>query len=230
MKKYLFIFCVALLGGCAEFQNLSKAATAIAEYAGTSDVTVGTSNFASTNKGSKESFKIVMKNVPQIDKNSYNPELLASYSAKILYDNLSDEERAEREVIDVQIVSQSRTVEYRYKQEDLKAVEKYAEVSKAFFSNLKTKQYDKMYDDFVDTTAFPKQAFVTDFVGALVAKNESVFADIVALEFTGFHVGEFKGKSLFEVVIFGKLKNGQHLTMLARFLKGSDKVVGLKID
>lgn len=228
--RTFFAISILSLTSCSNYENLSKSANLIAEYSGTADVIVGTSNYADTNKGVVDAYEITIKNVAEIDNQKYNPELLASYSAKILFENLLDDEKKERDIVNVKIVSTNKNFEYKYSLNDIKLIDKYLKTSSEFFTKLKSKEYTKMYDNYLDKNTISDSIFKKDFIEKTVLKNEDVFSKISTIELNGFSINKFDNKEIVEIISNTKLPNG-HLNFSARFFKNGDgKIVGFNVN
>jgi len=228
--KTFFAISLLSLTSCSNYENLSKSADLIAEYSGTADVTVGTSNYVDTNKGSVDAYEITIKNVAEIDNQKYNPELLASYSAKVLFENLLDDEKKERDIVNVKIVSTNKIFEYKYSLEDIKLIDKYLKTSSDFFLKLKSKDYVKMYEDYIDRSIISDTIFKKDFIEKTVLKNEDVFSKISTIELNGFSINKIENKEIVEIISNSKLPDG-HLNFSARFFKNGDgKIVGFDVN
>jgi hypothetical protein len=228
--RIITLFFLITLNSCSNYENLSKSANLIAEYCGTSDVSVGTSKYMDTDNRNVEAFEIKIKNINEIDNNVYNPELLASYSAKILSENLTENDKKDKDLVNVIIESENKKYQYKYSLNEVKLIENYFEISKEFFLKLKSKEYDKMYDDFVDKKIIAKELFKNEFIDKVVAKNEKVFDKINSIELNGFNISKIKNNDVVEILSSSKLSEGT-LSFSARFFKnGKGKIVGFEVN
>jgi hypothetical protein len=226
-SKTIFVTTLFILLGCG-LENSLKHATAITDYFGKSEVKVGTSFYKSTNGKDIDAYTIDMKNVQLIDDGQLTPEIAASKSALILYDNLNSEERKEKNSIDVTIESAEQKTEFKYPMKDIKRLTPFIEKSKKFISMLKEGNYEGMYS-YLDHKTISKELFYKDFVDKLAQKNESIITKINAINVLGFKIE----KKLERVEIYCNTKVDT-LNILHQFVfedrRNNPKMVGFWIN
>lgn len=216
-----------ILYGCG-LEDSFKHAKAITDYFGKSEVRVGTSFYKSINGKDIDAYTIDMKNVQLIEDGQLTPELAASKSALILYDNLNSEEQKEKNSIDVTIESAQQKIEYKYNMKDIKRLNPFVEKSKKFIVMLKEGNYEGMYL-YLDDKTIPKEIFYKNFVDKLARKNESIISKINDINILGFKIE----KKLERVEIYCNTKVDT-LNILHQFVfedkRNNPKMIGFWIN
>lgn len=229
MKTLFFsIFIILTLTGCNNFENLSKAGNEIAKYCGTNDVTMSISNFTSTDKGSIESYEINIKNVLDINNGNYPPEYLASIAAKTLYDNLSKEEREERDNVVVKIESPNKTFEYNYSIKDLSKVDHYFKITNKFIQKITSGDLNNLSND-LNKEAINLEEFNKNFINGTIKKNKQIFEKIEKTELHAINISFENKTKVIELITFSIFED-THVKLSTRFIETSpNKISGISI-
>ena len=138
-------------------------------------------------------------------------------------------ERKEKDIVNVKIESKNKNYEYKYSLNEIKVIGKHLTTSNDFFLKFKSKEYDKMYDDFIDKNIITKEAF-NGFINETVLKNEKIFGEINAIELNGFNISTVNNMDIIEIISSSKLPKGT-LRFSTRFLKnGNGKIAGFYVN
>ncbi len=228
MKKILYLVLL-IISSCSNIENLSNSANLIAEYCGTSNVSVGTSIYNDTKSSEVKTFNINIKNVEQINNGEYPAKYIASYSAKILNDNLDKNEFKDINLIDVNIETPNETFEYQYSLNDIDKIDSYFNTSKEFILRLKDSEYNKMYQ-LIDSNEINYYDYEANIVNGFLKKKNSIFNKIELIKLQGFSVRKSDEQEVIELVTLATVPNN-YLTIYTRFTKQSnEKIAGFEIN
>ena len=228
MKKILYLLFLIIIS-CANVENLSNSANLIAEYCGSSNVSVGTSIYNDTESNEVKTLNIKIKNVEQINNGEYPAKYIASYSAKILNDNLDKNEFKDFDLIDVSIETPNETFEYQYSLNDINKIDSYFNTSKEFILSLKNSDYNRMYK-LIDPNEINFEDFKANIVDDFLKKNDSLFNKIELIKLQGFSIIKNDEEEVIELVTLATIPN-DYLTIYTRFtIQSNQKIAGFEIN
>lgn len=230
MKKiFISIFIILTLTSCNNVENLSKAGNEIAKYCGTKDVTISFTNFTTTDKVSRESYNINIKNVSQINDGSYPPEYLASIAAKTLFDNINEEEREERDNIVVKIEETNKNFEYNYSIKDFAKVDQYFKITKEFIQKVKSGNLSDL-SKYLNEDTFDLKDFKENMINGVIKKNQAEFNKIEKVDLHSINITSEKNLKITELITFAVFGD-THFKFSTRFIeKSPNKISGISIN
>lgn len=200
LKLAVIVAMTFLLNGCGEeTENLSKAASQIAAYCGSKDVLVSTSSVSHIGDETANNFNITISDAKQIEEKKYPVILVASHSAKLLYDSLSEEQRTENDAIIVKIVKSNGAEEIAYPISEIKKINGFIKVARESILKIKSKDYQGLYGTYIDKNVVTKEVFTTELVDKVFKPNEKVFSNIKDIEISGFNFRKEKNFDLVEI-------------------------------
>jgi ribosomal protein L20A (L18A) len=199
------IFIPSLIGilvlftGCG-VADYSNSANEIAQYCGTEEVTVGSSFYSDTGGKDVNSYQITIKNIKAVNEEEYPPALIASYVAKLFYDNLNGNDIKEDYLVNVRIELEKTAQEFTYSFKDLKRVDNFLSISQEYATMIKTREYDKFHAVYIDHKYINKQDYNDGLVQTVFIPNEHIFAQSGEINLSGFNFGEHEGIKTVEMV------------------------------
>lgn len=229
MKKIVITLSFLLLVSCSsEIRNLTKARNAIVEYCGSEDVNVSSSYAADTNNGYTDFYEITIKNVSVINKENYPPEYLAAIAAKTLFDNLSEEERQDRDLIKVTIETPNKKLDYEYSIKALSKVDHYLTITKEFIFKLTKGDFENL-NSLVNTETINSKEIEKNMVKGFTLGKDTLFKKIEIIDLRSITFTTIKNQTGTELITFGNYGN-DHFEFSTRFLDNKPgKISGFSI-
>lgn len=204
MKTLLKFFALILLlcissCGTGDFQNLTKAVQEISKLYGTQNVTVSTTTMVSNTKN-MDAYTVQIADVKGIDEQKIHPLIVASHSAKIVYDNITPEQRTEHKTINVNITSKSQSQGYSFNIADIKRVDRFIRPGLAAVNKIKAKDYNGFYGYF-DPKYVSRQDLDEKLIKPIINKNEKIFAHLGKPKIAGFNFSEKDAIKVVEIFL-----------------------------
>ncbi len=200
MKSFLkfsqAIILLLSLTSCntADYNNLTEASKQIATYCGTQNVLVSNSTGFFTNDETN-AYTITVNNVNiPFD---YTIRRVASHCAQLLYNNLSNEQRKDKDVIRVTINLKGRSETSDFKMAKLKDAETYIKRGHVILEYIKKGDYKSLHDA-LDPKYFTEDGY-NNFQRLILEKNKNVFAKIDTIVDDGFSFDMINGKQFAQV-------------------------------
>jgi uncharacterized protein (UPF0305 family) len=231
LKLAVVVAIMFLLNGCGEeTENLSKAASQIAAYCGSKEVLVSTSSVSHIGDETANNFNITISDSKQIEEKKYPIVLVASHSAKLLYDNLSEEQRKKNDAIIVKVVKSNGSEEVAYPISELKKIDGFIKVARESILKIKSKDYQGLYSTYIDKETITLEVYTTELVDKVFKPNESIFTNIKDIEIAGFNFrkeNNFNLVEIYAITIVGKNRAQYRITFKN---KKSHKIAGLWVE
>jgi len=200
MKSFLkfsqaIILLLSLIScNTANYNNLTEASKEIATYCGTQNVLVSNSTGFFTNDETN-AYTITVNNVNiPFD---YTIRRVASHCAQLLYNNLSNEQRKDKDVIRVTINLKGRSETSDFKMAKLKDAETYIKRGHVILGYIKKGDYKSLHDS-LDPKYFTEDGY-DSFQRLILEKNKNVFAKIDTIVDDGFSFDIINGKPFVQV-------------------------------
>jgi len=198
LKALVFISALLIFNSCGkDFENLMNAANEISSYCGTKDVNVSETSMSHFNGKNISTYNITIKNVKQLEEGGYPTMLVASHCAKLLYEKLTDEQRNEKEAINVKIVKAAGAEEFTYEITQIKKIDAFAKIAREAILKIKGKNYAGIYDTNIDKSAITQDVFTANLVDKVLQPNEEIFGKITSIEIVGF---DFRKENNYDLV------------------------------
>jgi len=200
LKFAVFFITLFLLSSCGgNFEDLTQAANKIATYCGTNDVKVNSSVMSHLGDKTVSSYTIIIAGVKKVNEDNYPSLLVASKSAKILYDTLSEEQRRDKNAITVKIVKTNGAEEFAYPFAEIKKIDGLIKVSSEAILKIKNKDYEGLYNSFLDKTTIAKDVYYNNFIDKIIMPNQKIFGKIGEIEIAGFNFKKDSNLNLIEI-------------------------------
>ncbi|WP_445722838.1 hypothetical protein [Flavobacterium sp.] len=229
MKKIILMaFSALILTSCKDFKNLSKAGNLIAEYCGSTNITISTAYYTDTKNGSVDSYEIQIKDAVDINNGNYPPEYLASVSAKTLYDNLNQEEKDDRDLIVVIIETPDKKFEYKYSIEKLSKVDFYLTTTREFILKIARGDSENL-TNYLNNQTIDIQEFEKEIIKGKILRNDTLFKKINAIDLHCINFSLENELKMTELITFGEIGDG-HIKFSTRFIdEKPEKISGITI-
>jgi hypothetical protein len=209
-------------------ENLSMAGNEVAKYCGSNDITMSISTFNSTDKGSVNSYEIKIKNVSDVNNGNYPPEYLASMSAKILFENLNEVEKKERDNIVVKIEAINKTFEYNYSIRDFNNIDQYFKITNEFIQKIKSGKIDDL-NSYLNENEINLEDFNKNFINGTIAENIELFEKIEKINLHSINISTENNIKIIELITFSVFGDS-HIKLSTRFIENSpNKISGITI-
>lgn len=198
LKFVVFVAALIIFNSCGQdFENLSNAANEIANYCNTNEVNVSTASISHFNGKNISTYNITIKNVKQLEESNYPTMLIASHCAKLLYEKLTDEQRNDKEAINVKIVKANGAEEFTYSIPQIKKIDGFIKVAHEAILKIKNKDYNGLYNINIDESIIKQEVFKANLIDKVLLPNEEIFNKITNIDVAGF---DFKKENNFDLV------------------------------
>ena len=127
--------------------------------------------------------------------------LVASHCAKLLYEKLTDEQRNDKEAINVKIVKTNGAEEFTYEMSQIKKIDGFIKVAHEAILKIKNKDYNGIYNINVDKSTITPEIFKANLIDKVLQPNEEIFSKIKDIDVAGFDFKKENNLDLVEVYI-----------------------------
>jgi hypothetical protein len=186
MRKAFFILISMFILASCNSVNLQNGANAIASTFKSQSIEVGKSFATDTDQGEVNALTIDLEGVEDIDNDNYPANKVASVSAKLLFDNISQDDIGKFDQVIVTIKNQVDTSEFIYTIEELARVDDFIAVANSYLSVVIDRKYHELVL-YIDTTIISP----TDHLDLIdyYRENDSIIGVQEVIRFTGFNFG-----------------------------------------
>lgn len=231
MKKIILFFTILMFLSCEKENPYKTIAQKIVNYSHAKSVEIKPITKKVLGVNQPDVFVITIKDVWEIDKNNYNPELLASFAAKVLFDDLkrlapNDHYKS----IQTIIYSKKKKLTYSFAFENLTLIENCYKTASNFSKALYKEKPEYLYESFIDKKEIEKDVFIKDFHQNFIWKNRKMFRRIKEVQLEGFFIINEKNKDFIEIITSTIVEQKRKVFFSTLFIKnGNGSIIGYTV-